>query len=65
MSKFIYRITLKVGYQTRYFDFTDRLEAIRFAETIIEHDVTSEDHRISTCAISVEVIDPEKEAEKE
>ena len=57
---FIYRVTLQIGYYERYFDFTDRIAAVQFAEAIIKHDVISEDHKEKQLAVEILVMTPEE-----
>lgn len=51
-----YRVVMKVSYHERYFDFDDANDALAFAEMIVEHDVTSEDHAEKTTEVAVYVI---------
>ena len=55
----IYRVSLKVGYSERWFDFNDRNEAGRFAETILNHDTPYEDHPKRDLYISIRVMRPD------
>ena len=57
----IYRVILKVGYCERWFDFSDRNEAGRFAETILNHDVPDEDHPDRDAYVTIRVMRPEEE----
>ena len=52
----IYRVILKVGYYERWFDFNDRNEAGRFAETILNHDTPDEDHPDRDAYVTIRVM---------
>ena len=63
MNNYVYRVNLNVGYQKRYFEFTDRMEAVRFAETVLAHDAIGEDHQYKTVSVNISVVDLEREKE--
>lgn len=55
----IYKVVFKYSYVTRYFDFHDAEAAIRFAETLVEHE--TEEDKADVCI----VISKEEPCEKE
>lgn len=63
MKGLIYRVVLKVGYNTAFFDFADNKAACEFAGTAMIHSVANEDTHKATY-IAVEIINPEEEEEE-
>ena len=62
MEGLIYRVVLKVGYSSAFFDFKDSAKACEFAGTAILHSVANNDTRKATY-VAVEVINPEESEE--
>lgn len=57
----IYRVILKISYYENWFDFDNVTEAAKFAETVLEHQKTSEDRKILRAEVVLKVVDPTKE----
>lgn len=56
----IYRVILKIGYYSNWFDFDDSDEAVNFAVCALKHNVPNEDRNNSLSEVSMMVIDPNK-----
>ena len=62
-KKMVYRVILKMGYYTSYFEFTESVEAVLFAQTALSHMVDSEDTK-KKFMVMMEIVDPELEAKE-
>lgn len=51
-----YRVRVKVGYHERWFEFNKAAEAMKFAETILDHQIESEDYQNAVLTVNVNVI---------
>ena len=60
----IYRVIVKIGYNTAWFDFDTLEGAGEFAKTVLIHQVKNEDTR-KTDHIRLEVIDPSIEIKED
>lgn len=60
-----YRVVLKIGYYERWFEFDDVKKAAEFAETVLMHQVPSEDHKLETVSVTIKVVDVTKEKQEE
>ena len=58
-----YRVVIKVGYQTAFFEFETGVEACDFATAALSHSVKNEDSDKPTY-VCIDVIDPEAEGEE-
>lgn len=61
--RYVYRVQLKVSYYEKWFEFYTAQEAGEFAETILMHQVTNEDHKEKPIYVNIKLVD--KVAEKE
>lgn len=63
MKNMVYRVVLKVGYNTAWFEFADAVEAVSFAQNALVHMVGCDDTKKKS-SIILEVVDPELEAKE-
>ena len=61
----IYRVCMKISYYERCFDFDDMEMTSIFATNILMHQVPSEDHPKKEMYVTIQVIMPKDENEKE
>ena len=59
----IYRVVIKVGYYSAYFEFDTPEKACRFATSALTHNVSNEDTSKKS-SITLEIVDSELEAKE-